>query len=152
VCPLEQEDDPPDPIEPCVPGHFVHHGEGFSALISDPEPDGLQERHPAFPVRHRLFDPRVAQPHPPELVVLGLPQQVAQQAFDHLHGGRGRGRVGGEVRGSARGRPLPTRGSRRGARRRRPRTGTHLRSWGKRRRRRPRCRSHLDNGRRRRGA
>ena len=102
MCPLEQDDGPPDPIEPRVPGHFVHHGEGFSALISDPEPDGLQELHPAFPVRHGLFDPRVAQPHPPELVVLGLPQQVAQQAFDHLHGGRGRGRVGGEVRGGAR--------------------------------------------------
>jgi hypothetical protein len=102
VCPLEQEEGPPDTVEPGVAGHFVHHGEGLPALIPDPEPDGLQELRAAFSVRHGLLDPRVAQPHPPELVVAGLPEQVAQQAFDHFNGSGRRGWVGSEVRGGAR--------------------------------------------------
>lgn len=102
MCPLEQEEGPPDTVEPGVAGHFVHHGEGLPALIPDPEPDGLQELRAAFSVRHGLLDPRVAQPHPPELVVAGLPEQVAQQAFDHFNGSGRRGWVGSEVRGGAR--------------------------------------------------
>ena len=101
MCPLEQEHGPPDPAEPRIAGHIVHHREELPSLFPDPEPNGLQELHPALPVRHSLLDPRVAQPHPPKLVAAGLLKQVAQQALEHLHGGRGRGRVGGEVRGGA---------------------------------------------------
>jgi len=45
---------------------------------------------PRPPVHHGLFDPRVAQPHPPKLVAAGLLKQVAQQALEHLHGRCGR--------------------------------------------------------------
>lgn len=99
---LEQEHGPSDPAEPGVAGHLVHHREEPSVLVPDPEADGLEELHPALSVRDGLLDPRVAQPHPPELVAPGIPEQVAQQALEHLDGGGGRGRVGGEVRGGAR--------------------------------------------------
>lgn len=102
MCSLEQEDGPPNPIEPGLAGNFLHHGEGLPALIPNREPDSLQELHPAFPVRYSLLNPRIAQSHPPEFVVAGLPEKVPQQAFDHVYGGRGRRRVGGEVRDGAR--------------------------------------------------
>ena len=84
MLPLEQEDGPPDPVELRLAWHLVHHGEGLPALIPDREADGLQELHPTIPVRQGLLDPRVAQSHLPELIVAGLPKQIAQQAFDHL--------------------------------------------------------------------